>query len=844
MPHQSFKIIPGVDQNKTLALNEAAISISQLIRFIPDRTMGGLVQKLGGWSRFFPNTITSIVRCLWAWEDTNAYSYLAVGAEGVPAITITNVSGNGTTVTITFLGTYSFPNGTQITVSGVNPATYNGAYVVTGSTANTVSFASAVTTAYVSGGYINGGGTLQVIESGGAIDITPQKTIANVAVNFATVAGSNEITVTDTGRNADSYDVVDIQTQVSVGGLVLFGQYQVFNPGASPNTYKIYATNILGERANATFTTLTSPISVTGASFTATSITLNYAGPYTFVVGQAIVVSGVVASGPNPDGYNGTYIVTNSTSTSVTYDNTTNAAWTSGGTINDRGAVPKFNTTNTSDFVDVTLANHGYFVGDTFPVLVSTSVGGVTLYGNFIVVSVASASVFRISASTSATSDANALMNAGNARLVYYNGIGPLPPGSGYGILGYGEGGYGTGTEPISGTGIPINAVDWTMDNWGEVLIACPLDGPIYRWNPTSGDPVALNIPNAPPVNEGMFVAMPQRQIVAWGSTFTGIKDPLLIRWCEVNDYDQWIGTVVNQAGSYRIPKGSRIVQCIQGPQQGLVWTDLGCWSMQYAGPPYVYQFNEIGTGCGLIGRKAAASVNGIVYWMGPSQFFRLSGSGVEPIRCPVWDVVFQDLDINNLDKIRVAPNSRFGEITWYFPTITNGGENEGYVKYNFILDQWDYGFDSDANPYVARSAWINESVLGPPIGAGLNQVIFQHETSPDADGVPMNSFFQTGYFALSEADVKMFIDQVWPDMKWGYFGGAQGANINMTFYVTDYPGQPAIEYGPFVLTQETTFITPRFRGRLVSIRIDSNDIDSFWRLGNFRYRLQPDGRF
>ena len=844
MPHQSFKIIPGVDQNKTLALNEAAISISQLIRFIPDRTMGGLVQKLGGWSRFFPNTITSIVRCLWAWEDTNAYSYLAVGAEGVPAITITNVSGNGTTVTITFLGTYSFPNGTQITVSGVNPATYNGAYVVTGSTANTVSFASAVTTAYVSGGYINGGGTLQVIESGGAIDITPQKTIANVAVNFATVAGSNEITVTDTGRNADSYDVVDIQTQVSVGGLVLFGQYQVFNPGASPNTYKIYATNILGERANATFTTLTSPISVTGASFTATSITLNYAGPYTFVVGQAIVVSGVVASGPNPDGYNGTYIVTNSTSTSVTYDNTTNAAWTSGGTINDRGAVPKFNTTNTSDFVDVTLANHGYFVGDTFPVLVSTSVGGVTLYGNFIVVSVASASVFRISASTSATSDVNALMNAGNARLVYYNGIGPLPPGSGYGILGYGEGGYGTGTEPISGTGIPINAVDWTMDNWGEVLIACPLDGPIYRWNPTSGDPVALNIPNAPPVNEGMFVAMPQRQIVAWGSTFTGIKDPLLIRWCEVNDYDQWIGTVVNQAGSYRIPKGSRIVQCIQGPQQGLVWTDLGCWSMQYAGPPYVYQFNEIGTGCGLIGRKAAASVNGIVYWMGPSQFFRLSGSGVEPIRCPVWDVVFQDLDINNLDKIRVAPNSRFGEITWYFPTITNGGENEGYVKYNFILDQWDYGFDSDANPYVARSAWINESVLGPPIGAGLNQVIFQHETSPDADGVPMNSFFQTGYFALSEADVKMFIDQVWPDMKWGYFGGAQGANINMTFYVTDYPGQPAIEYGPFVLTQETTFITPRFRGRLVSIRIDSNDIDSFWRLGNFRYRLQPDGRF
>jgi hypothetical protein len=697
MPHQSFKVLPGVDQNKTLALNEAAISISQLIRFIPDRTLGGLVQKLGGWSKYYPNTVGSIVRCLWAWEDTNANSYLAVGADGIPA---------------------------------------------------------------------GGGATLQVIESGGATDITPQTTTVNIAVSFSTTSGSNAVVITDTGRNADNYDVVDIQTQVSVGGLVLFGQYQVFNPGGSANLYTIYATDAFGDPALATAT---------------------------------------VANG---------------------------------------GLVPEFDTTSGSDFVDVTLADHGYAIGDTFPVLVATSVGGVTLYGNFLVIGITSSSVFRISAPTAATSTANAFMNAGNVRLKYYNGIGPLPPGTGYGVGPYGGGGYGTGIPPATGTGTPINAIDWTLDNWGETLISCPLDGPIYQWNPTSGDPVALIIPNAPPVNDGMFVAMPQRQIVAWGSTFTGIKDPLLIRWCDVNNYDQWIGQITNQAGSYRIPKGSRIVQCIQGPQQSLVWTDLGIWAMQYVGPPYVYQFNELGTGCGLIGRKAASSVNGVVYWMGQSQFFRLAGGGVEPVRCPVWDVVFQDLDTNNLDKIRIAPNSRFGEITWYFPTISNGGENEGYVKYNYILDQWDYGFNSNTNPYVARSAWINESVLGPPIGAGLNQYIFQHETSPDADGVAMRSYFQTGYFALSEADVKMFIDQVWPDMKWGYFGGSQNANIRITFYVTDYPGQTASTYGPYTLTQATTFITPRFRGRLVSIRIDSNDIGSFWRLGNFRYRLQPDGRF
>ena len=761
MPHASFKILPGVDQNKTPALNEAAVSQSQLIRFIPDRTLGGLVQKLGGWTKYYSNSVGSIVRALWAWEDTNANSYLAAGAEGVPA---------------------------------------------------------------------GGGGALQVIQSGGSTDITPQTTVANVAIDFTTTAGSNAVIVTDVGRNADDYDVVDIQTQISVGGLILYGLYQCYNPGGSANTYTIYATDQFGEPQNAT------------------------------------------------------------------------------SSVSNGGVVAQFYAITGSDFITVYLPNHGLLPGGGFAVLVATSIGGITLYGNYVVREVPSVDEFVISASTSASAiaitgisgdgttvtvthasgieftpgetvtisgvtpagyngtwtvdtatdgsftylDAESAAyvsggaiegefsffeNSGDVRFVYYNGIGPLPAGTGYGIGPYGSGGYGTGTPPEVGTGTPINATDWSLDNWGDTLIACPLNGPIYAWNPTLGDPVAQIIAGGPSINQGCFVAMPQRQIIAWGSTFTGVVDPLLIRWCDVNDYTQWISLITNQAGSYRIPKGSRIVQCIQGPQQGLIWTDLAVWAMQYSGLPYVYQFNELGTGCGLIGRKAAGAMNGIVYWMGQSQFFRLAGTGVEPIRCPVWDVVFQDLDTTNLDKIRIAPNSRFGEITWYYPTVSNGGEVSHYVKYNVLLDQWDYGA-------LSRTAWINESVLGPPIGAAPDYYIYQHETSPDADGQPMMSSFQTGYFVLSDADVKMFVDQVWPDMKWGYYGGVQDANVKLTFYVTDYPGQTPLVYGPYTMTQATTFFTPRFRGRLVSIKVESEDIGSWWRLGNIRYRFQQDGRY
>lgn len=690
MPHASVKLIPGVDQNRTPALNETGISVSNLIRFIPDRQGIGLVQKLGGWTKFYSNGIGSIIRALWAWEDTNAQSYLAVGAEA----------------------------------------------------------------------------SISAINNGNRRVITPEIRTDNVAPDIDTTSGSTTVTINDPGSNVTDYDSVYIPVHISVGGLILFGMYQCTAVGA--NSFEITSVDALGVPLPAT------------------------------------------------------------------------------STVTAGGAVPDLTTTNGSPFVNVELTGHGFTAGTTFPILVSTTVGGITFYGNYLIQSVVDADNFIIAATTLATSSTSGFINGGDARYVIYAGVGPIPAGTGYGVGGYGVGGYGSGSQ-ITPVTNPITAVDWTLDNWGEILIACPLNGAIYQWSPSSGNATLTVIPNAPIINQGAFVAMPQRQIIAWGSTFTGISDPLLIRWCDVNNYDSWIGTVTNQAGSYRIPKGSRVIQCIQGPQQGLIWTDLGVWAMQYVGPPYVYQFNELGTGCGLIGRKAATSMNGVVYWMGQSQFYKLSGAGVETIPCPIWDVVFQDLDTSNLDKIRVAPNSRFGEISWYFPTTSNGGEPSHYIKYNIFLNQWDFG-------ELERTAWINESVLGPPIGGGPlpnsnDAFVIQHETSTDAvdangNPYPMNSYFETGYYVMNEADLKMFVDQVWPDMKWGYYGGTQNVTVNLTFKVTDYAGQTPISYGPFPMTENTTFITPRFRGRLTSIRLDSNDVGTFWRIGNIRYRFQPDGKF
>lgn len=691
MPHATAKLRPGVDVIDTPTLNEAGVSSSQLIRYFPDPVLGGIIQKIGGWTRFFPSAMTAIVRALWAWEDTNAVTHLAFGTQ-------------------------------------------------------------------------NSGGRTQlgVITNGNMRDITPRATTDNVLPIATTTAGSSTVIITDaTTTGISSSNTVYIETHISVGGLILFGLYQT--TALSSTTYSIMATDALGN-----------PLPAPSSSSSA--------------------------------------------------------------------AVADFITLSGTSAITVVLNNHGYSVGDTYPILVQTTVDGVTLYGNYTVNGVNNANSFAFNASSVATSSTTAPINGGNARYVYSYGVSGTPAGTGYGIGGYGTGGYGTGTAITPSVGTPIEADDWTFDNWGQIFLSCPINGslfqPIYQWDPLSGAPIATIIPQAPPLNDGMFVAMPQRQIVAWGTTVTGIQDPLLIRWCDVNNFNVWIGTVTNQAGQYRIPRGSRIVGGIQGPQQGLIWTDLDVWAMQYVGPQYVYSFNQIGAGCGLIARKAAASLNGTVYWMGPSQFFMLSGDGVSPIACPVWDVIFQNLDQTALSKIRIAINSLFGEITWYYPSLSGGGEVDSYVKYNTLIPGWDYGL-------LARSAWIDQSVLGPPIGADPGSLyIYQHETSPDADGQALVSNFQTGYYSMSDGDQLTFCDQFWPDMKWGYYNGTQNATVQITLYGADYPGQTPTVYGPYSVTQGTKFFSPRIRNRLISVGVGSSDVGSFWRIGGIRYRYAADGKF
>lgn len=513
---------------------------------------------------------------------------------------------------------------------------------------------------------------------------------------------------------------------------------------------------------------------------------------------------------------------------------TINSASNATSTVSNGGASALFNVTFGLNAVSVTLNNHGLIAGDIFTVHVSTTVGGIILYGDFIVQSVTDPNIFVIDGPTSAGSTTSGSENGGNTRIQYLLPSGLVSTGTseGYGIGGYGYGPYGIGA---SGT-LPAPLRQWSMDAWGKQLLASPSYGALYYWDPDNGtfnNPAAI-ISGAPAQMTGFFVAMPQQQVVTYGATDpgTGTIDPNLIRFSDVANYNVYTASSTNQAGSYRIPRGSKIVGGIQGPQYGLLWTDLALWAMQYIQPPLVYGFNEIATGCGLISNRARCVMGTDVFWATQNGFFQYSNGQVQPLPCPVWDIMFKNLNSFQADKIILAANTPFNEFFAFFPSLSGSGEIDTYVKYNKADPAWDYG-------NLVRTAWTDQSVYGLPIGVDENGIIQQHEVGNDADGSSILSSATSGWFKLNDGQLFIFIERMIPDLV--LLGNA---TVNITVYTADYPTDNPDVYGSYPVTSSTEYIIIRSRSRFARIQISSTaDLGSFWRLGEFLYMATPSGR-
>jgi len=213
----------------------------------------------------------------------------------------------------------------------------------------------------------------------------------------------------------------------------------------------------------------------------------------------------------------------------------------------------------------------------------------------------------------------------------------------------------------------------WFLANMGEqgLVLASGRQLEVYT-PPIENGPFLSLVPTAPTKSNGMLVAMPQAQVILFGTEpviGSGVIDPLLIRFTDVGRYDVYTATATNQAGTYRLSRGSRIVGAIQAPQATLILTDTDLWQMSYVGPPLVYGFTIMGSGCGLVAPHAIGTLGRTTVWQGLKNFWQFGDTALQPVPCTVWDYIFEDIDTVNINKCHAGSNGTTNELAFYFPS-------------------------------------------------------------------------------------------------------------------------------------------------------------------------------
>ena len=552
--------------------------------------------------------------------------------------------------------------------------------------------------------------------------------------------------------------------------------------------------------------------------------------------------------------------------------------------------------------------NHGLSIGDMVVfnnfAAGTTGIATVDLEDKVVqVISVPSTTTFTATIPNAATATAA----DATVDIQPYQVVGPALQTYGYGWGVSTFGGVVTGGSD-TGWGVAVAASTqtlepglWSLDTFGEVLIATIANGKTFTWNAGATDPTSnrasVNTPSTdgtltganspfatligtntagkavgnPTASRLSLVSPTTRHLIHFGTeTVIGnasTQDDMFIRFSNSEELNLYTTLATNTAGSFRLQDGTRIVSALVAKENILIWTDNALYTMKFVGAPFTFGFEQVGTNCGLIGKNAVTEIDGVAYWMSNNGFFGFDGT-VKTLACSVEDYVFDDVDTTKGQQICAGLNNLFTEITWWYPS-TGSDFNNRYVSYNYGVNNaqipmgnWYTGTNANA----IRTTWI-DSLIYPlpyatsysssgtgnfPAVVGLSglgsSTLFEHETgtdqiNPDGSTTALTSFIESYDFSLQTdqgaAEFFLAMRRFLPNFK-NLIG-----DVLITISVADFPADPntATTLSPFTISSSTTKIDTRARGRYAALKIQNTGAGQSWRFGTFQVDLQPDGR-
>jgi hypothetical protein len=434
--------------------------------------------------------------------------------------------------------------------------------------------------------------------------------------------------------------------------------------------------------------------------------------------------------------------------------------------------------------------------------------------------------------------------------------------------------------EESNTAGVTLAPGSWSLDNYGQILVATVKNGSTYTWDPSAAGRLSVRatiVANAPTTSICSVVSDRDRHLFLFGTETTignpSTQDPMLIRFSNQEDINTWAPTVTNTAGTFRLDTGNEIIGAVQGKDYILVLTDQAAYTIQFVGPPFTFSIRQVGTNCGCIGQHAMVFAQGAVFWIGfGGGFFAFDGT-VKQLPSLVEDFVFTNIGDNlgiNFDASQITyayHNSLFNEVGWNYAK-SGSTQLDRNVVYNFVENTWSVGslarttyndavtFDLPyATQYITNGTPTFPTINGVTNTYGSSKYWAQetgvNEVDASGNATAIAAYIKSGDYDISEqglggdGQLIMRVKRFIPDFK------SLEGNAKITLFFRDYPANsestpsttPPLITGPFTITSSTDKVDTRVRGRQVSLKIENDAVNETWRYGTLRLDIEAGGR-
>lgn len=370
----------------------------------------------------------------------------------------------------------------------------------------------------------------------------------------------------------------------------------------------------------------------------------------------------------------------------------------------------------------------------------------------------------------------------------------------------------GTSLDDITPSGFSTgdqHTSQWTLDNYGELLIACnDSTEAVYEWQPGGGIDAAL-ITNAP--DALAIVTTEERFIFALGAD----GDPRRVAFCDGENRTVWTPASTNRAREILIQSNGTLMCGTKVAGGTLLFTTHDIHFARYIGLPDVYQIKRAGAECGIVGKHAFASVDQTAYWMGLNAFWIWMGYA-EPLQCSIADDVFKNINETYRSKVWCWHNSADGEVWFFYPRGAATECSHAAIYTYRGQPHWNH-------VTLARNCGFPAGTFSWPVMVTSAGAMNKHEFGYSYGGA--ERYLLTGPVDIANGGALLFIDEIIPDEL------TQG-DCSVYFYLKEYPTDSETTFGPYTNGDRIVIEAP---GRSVRMEIRASAGVNDFRIGTFR---------